>query len=653
MEAPRLRLVSTRLSPAPEIMRWLLEIRGISYAEEAHAPAFHVLVSQRHRVPPELPLVLGPEGISSGIRQCLDALDEKCRKGETVYGEDDRTRRETKEAIDVFHSKLFLPAIQIYYFHMLDERRLILDFSLDRAPWWQRLLVQLFYPVWKRVIISGLKLQNFDIKVALANIEDAFVFVEQRITPSQPFLHGATPGTADIVFASLAAPLLLPERYGAKLPDVHNLPRPLRDLVNAFRARRGGQFVDLVYRQARPVPQPPQMLPRRDRSLLSLILTPKVLLIGARLLARLAPRLSVRKRFLVASWRDVCEVLERDNDFHIGPINKDRIEGVSGPFILGMDRKPVLFAQRELIYGALRNADPAPARAVLRDEPGRLLAAAASRHGRIDVVNGYARLVAARTAVAVFGIKGPTEQDFMRVIRAIFHETFLNIGNDPEVRTVGRAAGRELTQWIHDEMARRRSAGQLGSDVLGRLMESQPASSLEPDHISWMLAGLLVGSIDTTATAVSNIVAEMLADDATAQSMLTDIDDNRRFLGWCYELLRRRPHNPILLRRTEAEVRFGDKTIAPETTVVAVTIAGMQDSGAFPQPAAAIPTRPLGNYLHFGHGLHLCSGRNLNDIQIPVLVRELLRNGASAISKPRSRGPFPDEFIVGLWGSGR
>jgi cytochrome P450 len=133
--------------------------------------------------------------------------------------------------------------------------------------------------------------------------------------------------------------------------------------------------------------------------------------------------------------------------------------------------------------------------------------------------------------------------------------------------------------------------------------------------------------------------------------MAADVRDDRRFLGWCYELLRRRPHNPIVLRRTVAETRFGDKTLAPDTTVVAVTIAGMQDPGAFPRPAEAIPTRPLENYLHLGHGLHLCSGRNINAIQIPILVRELVRYGAKWQSKPQSRGPFPDEFIVGLRGA--
>jgi cytochrome P450 len=140
----------------------------------------------------------------------------------------------------------------------------------------------------------------------------------------------------------------------------------------------------------------------------------------------------------------------------------------------------------------------------------------------------------------------------------------------------------------------------------------------------------------------------MCDDSTTAQAMLADLSNEPRFLGWCYELLRRRPHNPLVLRRTTAEVQFGGKSIAADTAVIALTISAMQDPGAYPRPAAAIPTRPLQNYFHFGHGLHLCSGRDLNAIQIPALVRELLRYGAKRPSKLRSRGPFPDELVVSL-----
>ena len=70
----------------------------------------------------------------------------------------------------------------------------------------------------------------------------------------------------------------------------------------------------------------------------------------------------------------------------------------------------------------------------------------------------------------------------MRVARAVFHETFLNIGGDAGVRDAGIVAGRELAAWIHDEIARRRTAGRPGSDVLGCLMTLQPTARLRGER---------------------------------------------------------------------------------------------------------------------------------------------------------------------------
>ena len=82
------------------------------------------------------------------------------------------------------------------------------------------------------------------------------------------------------------------------------------------------------------------------------------------LLAGLAVRLSRRNgrplsfgnRVIAVRHTDVTEVLRRDLDFLIAPVNATRIEGVMGPFILGMDGGPTLHAQREALYGALENA---------------------------------------------------------------------------------------------------------------------------------------------------------------------------------------------------------------------------------------------------------------------------------------------------------
>ena len=374
--------------------------------------------------------------------------------------------------------------------------------------------------------------------------------------------------------------------------------------------------------------------------------TARLFCVGARLLARLGPRyVRFGNIVLVIRWDDVADVLDRDGDFIIAPVNAKRIEGVSGPFILGMDRSPALFAQRTATYDAMAKADFTPVRQILQDEPEKLLAAAA-RDGKIDVVNGYARLVAGRVAAALFGIKGPSEADLLRVARAVFHETFLNLGDDEKIRNVGVAAGQELTAWIAAERAARLKQGVLGNDVLGCLLGMERDGVVSDGDVSYIVAGMLVGSIDTTATAVSNIMVEILSDWRLAEGVMRDLDDRRRLYGWCWEALRRRPHNPIVIRQAVEGASAAGVPIAAGTRVFAFTLAAMQDERAFDQPATLNPDRPPHLYMHFGRGMHECAGRDVNALQIPALVRALMLFNPTGAPKVKNAGPFPDTFVV-------
>ena len=93
------------------------------------------------------------------MNEFLDGLDEKCRRGEKLYGDDEATRNDVRKMVGVFYGKLFRQAVQIYYFHMLEARSLVVEYALDRAPWWEALLVRALFPLWKRVMIRGLKLR--------------------------------------------------------------------------------------------------------------------------------------------------------------------------------------------------------------------------------------------------------------------------------------------------------------------------------------------------------------------------------------------------------------------------------------------------------------------------------------------------------------
>ncbi|RYH09185.1 cytochrome P450 [Tropicimonas sp. IMCC6043] len=646
LELPRITLVSTRLGPPLEMARWLLERRRIPYEEQAHAPIFHAFVSRRHGVGIELPLVRTPEGPWVGLKGFLHGLDAKCRPGEKVLGETDAERERAENWIALFYDKLFWPAVQVYYHFMLDHRETVTRYALDRAPDWQKFLVRTGFGTWQKAMRKGIGLKDFDLDAALGSIGAVFDAVEAE-SGETGFLGGATPSDLDVIFAALAGPMLLPTDFPAPLPSVEELPEDYREIVIRFRDRRAGILALETYRLARPEPQPPMTRLRSRGSLANRLTESRPALWAARWLAARRSTISLRGTVLAVNWQSVTEMLERDSDFIIAPVNAPRIEGVSGPFILSMDRgDPDLFPQREAVYASLRQAGPGAARDILDREASALLEAARERHGRIDVINGYARLVAARTAAEIFGISGPTEADLVRVIRAVFHETFLNLGDDPEVQARGRAAGEELADWFAAEIARR--GEDAGSDVLGGLIRAQRELPLEPQAVVWMAAGLIVGAIDTTATSVANAARVILERPKVLRAVRRDLDDPAAMTRWCKEALRQRPHNPIVLRRTRHATRLAGRDIAPGTTVIATTLAAMQDASVFPRPGRLLPQREASRYLHYGHGLHVCAGRDINDVQIPALVAHLLRAGADKVVSTAARGPFPDELVVRL-----
>ena len=645
-EAPRIRLISTRLAPPAELTRWLLERRRIPYSEEPQATAFHAIHSFWHGVDIELPVLLTPEGPSSGVLGALDVIDRKCRGGERVYGESDEERVRAREWIELFHRQILRQAVQLFYYHALGAPRFLRRFATLEAPYWQKAAVRCLFPLWKRLLVRGLKLDGFDAGAACASIAEAFDRVESHLGAERRFLGGDEPGTADIAFAALATPVTLPARFGAEAPKFEELSAAMQAVVRQFRDRRGGKLVDAVYEQARPTPQPRLRRAKDGPSLLERLVSPAVLRLAARLLVKCAPRIWLGKTLIVSRWKDVAEVLDRDNEYLIEPINKSRIEAVSGPFILGMDRSTALFEQRELVYAALCDADKNPFLATLEQESHRLLASAAAAGGKIDVVNGYARLVACRTAAALFGIRGPTEQDLLRAARALFHETFLNQSNDANIRRIGLAAGREMKQWIVAEIDDRTARGAFGDDVLGRLLSSRGAD--HADEARWIIGGLFVGAIDTTATAVANIIMEVVSNARLRSDMRRDVDDPKRFAGWCWEALRRRPHNAGLLRQAGPDACLGGKSVAEGTRVLLFTLAAMHDPAAFDRPGILDPQRPTDLYLHFGRGLHTCAGRDFNALQIPTLVRELVRRDVAGPASFKTRGPFPDRLVVSI-----
>jgi len=349
----------------------------------------------------------------------------------------------------------------------------------------------------------------------------------------------------------------------------------------------------------------------------------------------------VGNRLVVARHVDVAAVLSRDLQFLIGPVNAKRIEAVNGgPFVLGMDRCATLVSERAALYRALGRFDLGSLHRQIQADADMRIGQAGTE---IDVVGAFARPIAAETASTLFGVRPADRMLFMDSVRAVFAHTFLNLNDDAAIRERAEKAGALMQKWLADEITARRGSGEHGTDMMGALLSD---STMDDEGVRRILGGMLVGSIDTTASSVARIVVMLGRDRDLAARVAADVDDPQRLAGWCREILRLWPHNPILLREVAGPGKLAGVPVAAGDKVVLWTQAAMLDPAVFPQPRRLDPTRPVDGYLHFGGGLHPCAGRAVNAIQIPTLVGALVRRGIASVGKISWAGPFPDRLLL-------
>jgi cytochrome P450 len=367
------------------------------------------------------------------------------------------------------------------------------------------------------------------------------------------------------------------------------------------------------------------------------------------LLASLAVKLSRRTgrplslggRVIAIRHADVTEVLRRDLDFLIAPVNAQRITAVNGgPFVLGMDRAPTHMLERQVLYAALGRLDFAGITAEVREEAATRMNDAGLS---FDAIAHYARPVAAATARRLFGIAPDDDHFFKDAVRAIFAHTFLNLGGDKDIEARALRAAPHMQAWLTQEIARRRRDNVPGDDLMGCLIQD---GRLDDDAIRRTLGGMLVGAIDTTASTFARIFIVVASDRQLRDRMTRAWTEGEDIYGLCLDALRRWPHNPIVLRQAAADTTLGEVPVRAGSLVVAWTQAAMQDPEAFPDPERMLPDRPRDAYLHYGHGLHPCAGRSINAIQIPALVGTLLAAGADVAGKLQWAGSFPDRLPV-------
>ena len=360
---------------------------------------------------------------------------------------------------------------------------------------------------------------------------------------------------------------------------------------------------------------------------------------------------------LVAQFRDVEEILHREEIFSVSPY-LPRMMGVIGPFVLSQDITPGYDHDISVMRLVVRREDLARVKNLVSRHAAEIVGEIFGGSGPVDIVQTLTRKVPVRLADEYFGFSAPHDEQMMGWARACFREFFIDLFNDPVVRAPAVAAGAEMRQRLDALLAERRASG-IGDkdDVMGRLLCVQRAgdvAALDDNGMQRTLMGLVIGMVGTTSQAAVQALLMLFArpDALVAAAAAAKADDDDTLEGLVFEALRFRPINPMVVRVAKDDYRLAagephETLIRKGTTVFALTWSAMFDPRVLDSPEEFRPTRPDYHYLHFATGRHACYGRYISRIQIPQILKPLLKlDGLRATGAPVYDGTFPETLRV-------
>jgi glutathione S-transferase len=107
------------------------------------------------------------------------------------------------------------------------------------------------YPVAARTIDRFLDVSPATAAKSEVVVRTTFDQVAQRLGDGRPYLCGDRFTAADLAFAALAAPMLMPPEYGVPLPQPEELPTAMATTVRELRTHPAGAHALAMFREER------------------------------------------------------------------------------------------------------------------------------------------------------------------------------------------------------------------------------------------------------------------------------------------------------------------------------------------------------------------------------------------------------------------
>lgn len=235
--APMIDSETTRL-----VCRWY----GIDYVEEDHLFGWASLLTLLHGGYGRVPLLHGRNLKLSGPRPVVDRFDPLAapQRRLLLAGPDGAS---VEADWDAYNGRLAGDVAVFAYYHLLPARELMIPIFAQPVPPAESRLTPRVYPLLRTLFTVLLQLGGSRAEIAERRIRTVFAATDRRLADGRNFLCGERLTLGDIAFAGAAAPLLQPAGYGARMPDVADMPPAMRAMIKDLRAHRVARYVEQVY----------------------------------------------------------------------------------------------------------------------------------------------------------------------------------------------------------------------------------------------------------------------------------------------------------------------------------------------------------------------------------------------------------------------
>ncbi len=240
----RARLITIPFSHYCEKARWAMDLCGIAYDEDGHLPLFHYLPTRRVGAGRTVPVVIGEDG--SVFKDSTDIITWADAQRPGTLLPDGAERAEALALEDELDRQLG-PATRRWAYYQLLPRK-DLDHVITRGvPRWEALALRATRPIAISVLRRGLKIDAAGVERSRDKIEITLASIAERLRDGRPYLVGDRFTVADLTFAALASPILVPREHPFGLPQPEAFPPPPRAQIQAWRASVAGQHALRLY----------------------------------------------------------------------------------------------------------------------------------------------------------------------------------------------------------------------------------------------------------------------------------------------------------------------------------------------------------------------------------------------------------------------